>query len=409
MRKTSMLIAAMILIVCAAGSAETAALDPSAPSWPRWRGPNGNGKIAEAAWNPKEIETAKPLWKVNVGKGYSSICAAGGYLFTVGQKSYSEETLVCLKAADGREVWSFSYPSRYIEYQGGRGMPVFENGRLYLQSILGHAYCLDASTGKVIWDTDMAGKTGAFSPSWGFTSSALLEGDLAVFNMGKSGVALNKDNGSLVWKSGTATAGYATPVPLDFQGKRYLAVFGSSALTVVEALTGKEFATAPWRTSYDVNAGDPLVIGDSIFIATNYSTGSAMYKLGNNSLTQLWKNGSVLCHFSSAVYLDGYIYSSGASVGGGSGPFFCLNAKDGSVAWKENLGVASLIAVGSRLLITTETGDLIAVEATPKAFTQIARAERIVPRLCWTAPVFAGGKIYLRSDKGDVICLDVSS
>jgi outer membrane protein assembly factor BamB len=409
MKKTPIFIAfVMVCLVCITAAAETAKLDSAAPSWSKWRGPYGNGTLAETAWNPKAIGTVKPLWQVKVGQGYSSICVAGGYLFTVGQKTPQEETLVCLKAENGKQVWSFTYPANYIEYQGSRAMPVLENGRLYIMSLLGRAFCLDAATGKTIWDTDIAGKTGASKPQWAFTSSALIEGNLAVFNICKSGVALNKETGAIVWKSGTTAAGYATPVPFDFQGKRYLAVFGSKTLTVVEASTGKEFASAPWETAYDVNAGDPVIVEDRIFVATNYGTGCALFKLGNKSLTKVWENERVLCHFSSAVYLDGCYYCSGASVGGYGGPFFCLNAKDGRVMWQEDLGVASVMAVGKKLLITTETGDLIAAEATPKAFTQIARAERIVPRLCWTAPVFAGGRIYLRSDKGDLICLDVS-
>ncbi len=406
-RKSSILTVGLLCLLCASAAADTAKLDLSAPSWAKWRGPNGNGIVADAAWNPKALDSAKPVWQIKLGKGYSSICVVGGYLYTVAMKDYSNEALYCLDAKNGKEVWSFSYPSSYIEYPGGRTMPVFENGRIYILSLNGQAYCLDASTGKQIWTTDLEEKANATRPQWGFTGSALIEGDLVVFNVCKSGVALKKADGSLVWKSGSTASGYATPVPFNFGGRRLLAVFCSSSLTVVEAATGKEVASAPWVTGYDVNAGDPVIVGDTIFVATNYGTGCALFKLSGNSLTKVWENPSVLCHFSSAVYLDGYYYCSGASVGG-RGPFFCLNAKDGKAAWQENLGVASVIAVGSTLLITTETGDLIAAEATPKAFTQIARAQRIVPRLCWTAPVFAGGRIYLRSDKSDLLCLDAS-
>jgi outer membrane protein assembly factor BamB len=409
MRKSGLVpLAALIVAFGIPLFAETADLDPSAPAWPKWRGPNGNGWIEEPSWNPASIQTPKILWKARVGKGYTSVCAVGGYVFTAGKPTTEQETLVCLDGKSGAAVWSFSYDSGNVEYPGSRGTPVYNGDKLYMLSVSGHAYCLEARTGKKLWDTDIAGITGAETPRWAFSSSALIEGNLAVFNVCKSGVALDKETGKIAWKSATTAAGYATPVPFDFKGTRYLAVLGSKTLTVVEALTGKEFAGVPWVTDYDCNVGDPVVVSDTLFVGTDYEKGCALFRIGDRSLTKLWENKAVLPHFSSAVYRDGFFYCNSGFAGRGWGQFCCLDAKNGTIAWKQTLTPGSLLGVGSKLLLTTETGSLIVAQMSSTKFEQIARADNVVPRLCWTAPVLVGGRIYLRSDKGDLICLDVS-
>jgi outer membrane protein assembly factor BamB len=49
----------------------------------------------------------------------------------------------------------------------------------------------------------------------------------------------------------------------------------------------------------------------------------------------------------------------------------------------------------------------VVVEATPKAYTEVARA-KVLDGKCWSTPVLSGGKIYARSTK-EGVCLDVSA
>ena len=65
-----------------------------------------------------------------------------------------------------------------------------------------------------------------------------------------------------------------------------------------------------------------------------------------------------------------------------------------------------LIAVGAKLLVLTETGDLVLADASPNAYKELGSAHVIEGR-AFTAPVFADGKVYARNTKGDVVCLDL--
>jgi hypothetical protein len=54
-------------------------------SWPRWRGPNGDGISKETNWDPEALaEGPKILWNVNIGTGYSDISIRGNRLYAMG-------------------------------------------------------------------------------------------------------------------------------------------------------------------------------------------------------------------------------------------------------------------------------------------------------------------------------------
>jgi outer membrane protein assembly factor BamB len=64
-----------------------------------------------------------------------------------------------------------------------------------------------------------------------------------------------------------------------------------------------------------------------------------------------------------------------------------------------------MIADG-KLVILDEKGTLVIAEAAPAGYHELARANVLSGR-CWVMPVLGNGRIYARSNKGHVVCLDV--
>ena len=60
-----------------------------------------------------------------------------------------------------------------------------------------------------------------------------------------------------------------------------------------------------------------------------------------------------------------------------------------------------------KLIVMAEKGKLVIAEAVPDGYKAISEASILSPR-CWTVPVLANGRIYVRNAKGDLVCLDVS-
>ena len=122
----------------------------------------------------------------------------------------------------------------------------------------------------------------------------------------------------------------------------------------------------------------------------------------------LWRQRALANHVSSCVLYRGHVYGFHGQVGG-RGVLTCLDAGNGNVLWTQRgMGTGSLMAAGGKLIIMSERGELIVARASPARFEMLARA-RVLRGTCWTMPVLAGGRIYCRSARGMLVCLDVSA
>jgi FOG: WD40-like repeat len=322
--------------------------------WTRWRGPEGTGISEETDWNPSALNGgAKILWKVNVGNGYSCFAIKGDYLYTMGNDG-KEDTVTCLEAETGRVVWDYSYTCTTGGYPGPRATPYIDDGKVYTLSRVGDLFCLDASNGKVIWSKNITREFGARPPNWHFAGSPVIDGDLLILNACTSGIALNKKNGRKVWASKAGTGGYAAPVLFDYGGRRLAAIFGLNALYCVNVATGDVQWSYPWVTDSNVNAADPIVVGNKIFISSGYDHGCALLEMTGGKPKLLWRNTLMRNHFSSCIYLDGYIYGSDGNVGGGY--LRCLDFQTGKEMWAQKSLMVSLVAAGGKLIALDERG-----------------------------------------------------
>ena len=259
-----------------------AALGAGGLDWYRWRGPDLNGISKETGWQAQwPAEGPKQLWKASVGTGFASFSVSGGRVYTMGNANNTDSTF-CLDARTGKVVWHHSYPCPLDpqNFEGGPcATPTVADGRVYTFSRKGDLFCLDAAKGTVIWSKNLNKELGLEIPTWGCASSVLVEGNMVVVNMGSAGVALDKKSGKVVWVSAKSAGAYATPVPLMIGRDRCLAILTRQSLVAVKAANGQEVWSYPWKTEYDVNAADPIVAGDKVFISSGYNHGGSLLKI----------------------------------------------------------------------------------------------------------------------------------
>jgi len=331
-------------------------------------------------------------------------------VYTMGNsgKSTSMDTVYCFDARTGEELWKRSYPCPLEPkwYDGGTlSTPTVDAGKVYTLSKMGDFFCLDARSGEVLWRKQLNKELGCELPTWHFASSALIVDDKVVLNVGAAGLALNKDTGEVVWQSGKDKCGYATPVPFVMNGQPGLAMFAEVSLVAVSPTDGKRLWEYPWKTQHQVNAADPIVVGNQVFVASGYNRGCGLIEIDGGQAKKVWENKVMAMQINSPILRDGHIYGFDEAV------FKCLKLQDGSQQWQDkSLGKGSLMmSADGRLILMSDEGELVIAQADSQKFDVLARAKVLPKARCWTSPVLANGRIYVRNTPGDFACLDVSS
>jgi len=380
-------------------------LPVNASDWYRWRGPDLNGISKETGWQTQwPVSGPKQLWKASIGTGFASMSVSQGRVYAMGNEN-NTDTLWCFDANTGAVVWKHSYacPIEAKNHEGGPcATPTVDGDLVYTFSKKGHVFCLDAASGKVIWSANVVTDLGMECPRWDFASSPLIEGDLMILNAGDAGTAFDKKTGKVIWKTGKGPGGYSTAVPYNAGGERAVMLFIKEHVAAVKVSDGKELWRHPWKTDYFVNAADPIIVGDQVFISSGYNRGATLLKVSGNQATAVWENKNMRNHFNSCVLWQGHLY------GVDEKELRCLVWDTGEVKWGDKqFGKGSVMLADGKLIALSEKGELIVAEPSPAAFKPISRAQ-VLGGKCWTVPVLSNGKIYCRNAKGDLVCLDVS-
>ncbi|MFC1739186.1 gamma-glutamyltransferase family protein, partial [Planctomycetota bacterium] len=105
-----------------------------AQDWPQWRGPNRAGKLngftAPQKW-PAELAQK---WRVTIGFGDSTPALLGDKLY-VSARQGEEEVILCLNAANRKELWNNKYTVQAVTgpaswHPGPRSSPAVVNGKV---------------------------------------------------------------------------------------------------------------------------------------------------------------------------------------------------------------------------------------------------------------------------------------
>ena len=398
--------AMVLVVVCVTAATRILA----AADWPAFRGPAHDGTTAERiAWptnGPKE------KWRINVGIGHSAVSVVGNRAYTMGNANETD-TVYGIDVETGETVWTHSYPCNekvgIRDYDGPFATPTVADGVVYTLSRKGDLFALDAKTGKVIWQRDIVKEDGVRPPGFGgLAGSPLVLGNKLIVNGSSGGMALDLKTGRPLWKSGMGSGGHATPVAMRIGGKTYLAIHGPRTLTVVDAEDGTAFWSTERRQPIGVNAPDPVVDGTRVFVTAGRGFGGALFDV-TGATTPLWEQVGLSSHWHTSVLVNGFLYGPDGNNSEGAGrsstSLRCLDWKTGEIKWTEpKLGFNGLIAVGGKLLVLTEMGELVLVESSPTAYTELGSAKVIEGRV-FTAPSFANGTAYARNTKGDVVAV----
>jgi outer membrane protein assembly factor BamB len=284
---------------------------------------------------------------------------------------------------------------------GTRATPTVDDGRVYIFGAKGRLLCCDAKTGDEIWSQSYKR-----APQWGYSGSVLIEGQRAIFSPGGSDGALravDKMSGKLAWTCGSDEAGYATPYPFVFDGKRYICGFAANSAVVADAASGREALSIPWETDWKVNAASPIFHDGHLLLSSGYKTGAGLFRLRRNkgklTAEEVWKNKNVLSKFQSPILWDKHLYVSDEK------GFKCVDFMTGDIVWeKRRIANGTIILADGQLILMTEKGAVQTGKVGTEEFKP--EAEASILGKCWTVPVLHNGRLYAR-DMDKAVCLDL--
>jgi outer membrane protein assembly factor BamB len=342
------------------------------------------------------------LWKQPVGGGYASFAAAEGRLFTIEQRR-TEEVVAAYDAATGRELWTASWPGEFREWNGGdgpRATPAWSEGTVYALGALGELRALDAATGATRWRVNILEDNGAANLQWGMAASPLVVADTVVVHPGgangRSVVAYDRRSGERRWAALDDKAGYSSPMLATLAGREQILLLTARRLVALTPDRGELLWSYPWVTEYDVNASQPVLLGENrVLVSSGYGTGAAAIEIsaegGRFSVRELWRNTRLKNRFSSSVVHDGYVYGLDETI------LTCLDARTGEQKWKGGrYGHGQFVLAGGHLVLLSEDGDLVLVRATPERHTELRRFP-VLDGKTWNHPILDDGLLVVRN------------
>src|SRR5204863_30171 len=184
----------------------------------------------------------------------------------------------------------------------------------YTMGATGHVFCLDAKSGKVLWQKDTAREFKAKVPMWGHACSPLVEGKKLIIQAGGPGaclVALDRESGKEIWRALDDPAGYCSPVSVETGKWRQLVFFTPKAVVGLDPDKGKELWRVPFPgITYGVAISD-VVYGDGVLLAGNYWSGSKGIRLDDKRLNPkvAWSSDSLCLLMSTPLVGGKYAYA----------------------------------------------------------------------------------------------------
>lgn len=372
--------------------------------WTSFRGPHRDSVVKgiriETDWAK---HPPKLVWKQSIGPGWSSFAVVGGRVFTQEQRG-EDECVTCYNAANGTEIWCHRDATRFFEPVAGagpRGTPQFHDGKVFAQGASGHLICLDAASGKRLWLADTKTDSQAPTPMWGFSSSPLIvDGIVTVLPGGPNGASVlgyRIDDGQLAWKAGEGTAGYCSVHLVEIQGVPQLVALTSQGATALDPSSGRSVWQHAWVSDQEMRIAQPMLVEESrLMIPTGQSLGARLIDVRRNE--DQWTTSEVWTSKEFKPYFNDYVQHAGHAYGFDN-LFCCINLTNGKRTWKKGRygsGQVLLLAEQGLLLVLSETGDIVLLEANPKSHVELAKFPAIEGKT-WNHPALVGDQLFVRN------------
>lgn len=378
-----------------------------------FRGLNRSGHYSETGLLKQWAESGPELLlKIEgVGKGYSQPILVDETIFISGIK---EDTIDILSAYNlkGDLLWDLPYGRSWIRsYIDSRSTPTYENGKIYVTSGTGQMNCVDAKTGNLIWQVNASEKYGGEIQTHGDVEAPLLTSNAVLYVTGgeeNTMVALNKKDGSLLWKTPSlgGAKSYASPAMIFHRGRHIILVQTYNNLLGINPENGEiiwEYNLFQYhlhKQGKGAQTNVPVYSNGELLVVSGYNHPALLLSLSKdgNKIQLKWKNEDLDTHHGGVVMVDGNIYGSNWQ-NNANGKWVSVNWETGKTNWEtkwENKG-STVTADNMLYLYDEKRGNVALVEPVTDSL-KIVSTFKIDEGtgLHWAHPAIYDKKLFIR-------------
>ena len=405
----------------------------TAGDWPFWMGPRGDGSGIDCGKPLVEsMDDAVVLWKSeqklpdgrapdgsekvqsSVSGGFASPVLAGDRLYffyyvpsgqvhdkALAARGYAYENgvtkdkwlidaddiVICIDARTGKTLWKTVFEQKGINFgtfnKGGPMLtPAVADGKVYALGTMGRVYCLDAATGKPLWESNIGERferqvklkqvakeqkmlpqfNRDFAVTLTVADGVVVCSDVLSYKVQtpvreffwshQSGmVGLDGKTGQRLWALPATLGLFVSPVRWTHGGREYVIGINRGKATCADPKTGK----VVWELEVGANGETPAISGDYLLCngAADGEGALTCYKLDPSGGKKLWAMPAGFGYpRSTPVVYEGHVYACGRS-----GKMACIEIATGKVvgALGLNAGGASFaVAADRRLLVQAD-------------------------------------------------------
>ncbi|MBK5115274.1 MAG: PQQ-binding-like beta-propeller repeat protein, partial [Candidatus Heimdallarchaeota archaeon] len=309
-----------------------------------------------------------------------------------------DKSIYCLDARTGKFIWNFQTNDRI------KSSPAIADGKVFIGPDDGTIYCLNSSDGKLIWSTYAGGPIPVtFAASVVLRSSPIIiDGRVYVGSLDSNLYCVDSETGKIIWSY--PTNGYITSSPAIADGALYVLSQepNSGALYKLEKNTGnlvwrKEI---PYQEVFwggtDLHAS-PAVAEGKVFTSSNIkeyyainaTTGEVEWTYRNDYAGEF-----ILC---SPIYNEGRVFLVDHF------SIVCVDSETGNTIWSNYLGYELYVSPtysDNKLYVVTDQRSVHILNATNgKQLSMITTGSN-----SWSSATIYEGRVYVGNNDWNIYC-----
>lgn len=382
--------------------------------WNQWRGPSRDGMAGAGVltW-PQELNERRLVsrWRVPLGPSYSGPLVVGDRVFVTEARDQAYEAVVALDRATGAPVWRRQWEGYqkvpfFAKSNGDwiRSTPAYAEGRLFVGGMRDVLVCLEAADGRELWRLDFPKQLGKPLPDFGFVSSPLVAGG-AVYVQAGAGVAkVDASDGRILWRTlddggGMWGSAFSSPVIARLGGEEQLLIQTRDKLAGVSLQDGTVLWTQNIKAFRGMNILTPVVAGDRVLTSSYGGTTQGWTVTKGPAGWSVHEDWSLKVegYMSTPVVVDGHAYLHSRAQ-----RLVCVDLATGAKRWESEQKFGkymSLVAQGNRVLALDQRGVLVLFRADSAGF-QLLGERKLGDSEAWAHLAVEGAEVVAREQDG---------